>query len=62
MIVEIAGSQHLENHQAHKDMVREQYLDKVGLRVLRFNSKEALKETDEVVVIIYQTIYKRLNL
>ena len=47
--------------QAEKDEQRDKYLAAVGLRVLRFNSREVLEETDAVVEVIYRTIAKRLK-
>ena len=61
MVVEVDGSQHMEIHHIQKDKARDQYLARVGFRVLRFNSREALEETDEVVEVIYRIIVERLN-
>jgi very-short-patch-repair endonuclease len=61
LVIELDGSQHVERYHAQKDKVRDQYLAGVGLRVLRFNSREALEETDEVVEVIYSAIAEKLN-
>ena len=61
LVVEVDGSQHLEGEQAEKDRYRDEYLATVGLKVLRFNSREVLTETDEVVEVIYRTMAERLN-
>ena len=60
-IVEVDGSQHLEGEQAEKDRQRDEYLATVDLKVLRFNSREVLAETDAVVAVIYRTMAERLN-
>ena len=60
LVIEVDGSQHLEGEQAEKDLLRDEYMATVGLRVLRFNSREVLKETDQVVEVIYRTIEERL--
>jgi very-short-patch-repair endonuclease len=61
LVVEVDGSQHMAAEQAEKDDLRDAYLAAVGLRVLRFNSREVLKETDAVVEVIYRTIAEALN-
>ena len=61
LVVEVDGSQHLEEDNANKDKNRDLYLARRGIRVLRFNSREVLKDTDAVVEAIYRTMEKRLN-
>jgi very-short-patch-repair endonuclease len=61
LVVEVDGSQHMEAEQAKQDDLRDAYLAAVGLRVLRFNSREVLKETDAVVQVIYRTIAELLD-
>jgi len=40
VVVEVDGSQHLEEEQAEQDRQRDDYLASVGLKVLRFNSRD----------------------
>jgi very-short-patch-repair endonuclease len=61
LVVEVDGSQHLGGEHALKDRTRDGYLDSLGLKVLRFNSREVLTESDAVVEAIYRTIAERLN-
>jgi very-short-patch-repair endonuclease len=61
LVIEVDGSQHLEEEQAEKDRYRDEYLATVGLKVLRFNSREVLEETDAVVEVIYRTMAEQLN-
>jgi len=61
LVIEIDGSQHLEAPQIEKDRERDEYLGRVGLMVLRFNSRQVLKETEAVAELIYQTITTRLT-
>lgn len=61
LIVEIDGSQHMGSDHSRKDRRRDAYLANLGLRVLRFNSRQALEETDAVVELILRTIAERLN-
>ena len=60
LVVEVDGSQHMEEKQAEADEHRDKYLASVGLKVLRFNSREILKQTDAVVQVIHRTMTKRL--
>ena len=60
LVVEVDGSQHMEGKQAQKDDKRDKYLAAVGLKVLRFNSREVLEETDAVVEVIYHSMTERL--
>jgi len=61
LVIEVDGSQHTEANNAEKDRHRDTYLTGLGLRVLRFNSREVVKETDFVVEIIYRAMAERLN-
>jgi very-short-patch-repair endonuclease len=61
LVVEVDGSQHLEGEQVEKDRYRDEYLATVGLKVLRFNSREVLEEADAVVEVIYRTMSEQLN-
>jgi len=61
LVVEVDGSQHMEGDHALKDRTRDGYLVSLGLKVLRFNSREVLKESDVVVEAIYRIVAERLN-
>jgi very-short-patch-repair endonuclease len=61
LVVEVDGSQHMEAEHVEKDKHRDEYLAAVGLRVLRFNSREVLEETDAVVEVIYSATEERLQ-
>ena len=60
-VVEVDGSQHMGEAQVQKDRIRDGYLASLGLKVLRFNSIEVLKESDAVVESIYQAMTEQLN-
>jgi very-short-patch-repair endonuclease len=60
LVVEVDGSQHFEHSHAERDKRRDEYLASHGLQVLRFNSREVLEETDEVVEVIYHMVAERL--
>jgi very-short-patch-repair endonuclease len=62
LVIEVDGSQHMEENHAQRDKNRDEYLTGSGLRVLRFNSRVVLTETDAVMEVIYRTIAEQLNI
>jgi very-short-patch-repair endonuclease len=61
LVVEVDGSQHMVGDHVQKDRIRDGYLASLGLKVLRFNSREILEESDAVVEAIYRMITDQLN-
>jgi very-short-patch-repair endonuclease len=61
LVVEVDGSQHMEEEHRLKDRNRDRYLASRGLKVLRFNDREVLKEEDAVVESIHRVAAERLN-
>ena len=61
LVIEVDGSQHAQGTLADKDELRDQYLASVGQRVVRFNSREVLKNTDAVIEVIHNLIAKQLK-
>ena len=62
LVVEVDGSQHMQGDHATKDKRRDAYLASLGLRVLRFDSRQVLRETDAVAEAIFQAMAMFLNL
>ena len=60
LVVEVDGSQHAEEDNRRRDKQRDEYLASHGIRVLRFNSREVLNNTDSVVNFIYRSIEESL--
>ena len=60
LVIEIDGSQHLEAPHIEKDRERDELLGSLGLMVLRFNSRQALKETEAVMDVVYRVIMERI--
>ena len=60
VVVEVDGSQHMEEGVEQKDAQRDKYLKNQNLSVLRFNNLQILQELDSVVEVIYQTVKGRL--
>ncbi len=61
LVIEIDGSQHLQGDHVQKDRRRDEYLASLGLKVLRFDSREVLKESDAVIEVIYRAIAAQRN-
>jgi very-short-patch-repair endonuclease len=61
LVIEIDGSHHRIGDQVEFDEQRDQYLSNLGLKVLRFNSREALTNTDEVVEVIHRAMRASLS-
>jgi very-short-patch-repair endonuclease len=61
LVIEIDGSQHLQGNHIQKDRKRDESLASLGLKVLRFDSREVLKESDAVMDVIYRTIVAQLH-
>ena len=62
LVVDVDGAQHLEADHALKDRIRGRYLASIGLKVLRFNSRDVLMECDEVVEVIYRAVAEHLKI
>jgi very-short-patch-repair endonuclease len=60
-VIEIDGSQHFESGAIEKDQQRDRCLAGLGLEVMRFNSREVLTNTEEVVEAIYRKMRAKLT-
>jgi len=56
LAVEIDGGQHFSESGINKDTKRDQYLNDLGIRVLRFSNHDILKKIDSVVEHIYNNL------
>jgi very-short-patch-repair endonuclease len=61
LVVEVDGSQHLEETSSSRDKKRDNYLASLGIRVVRFDSRKVLKDTNSVVDFIYRVVEERLD-
>ena len=61
LVIEVDGSQHRQADELHRDKTRDASFADLGLKVLRFNSREVMSETDAVVEVIYRRIAGFLN-
>lgn len=56
LVVELDGAQHLELGQAQYDAQRTRHLQQQGLKVLRFDDRQVLLQTESVVEAIFQAM------
>lgn len=62
LVVEIDGSQHLEATQAENDRRRTEYLEQMGLRVLRYTDLQVLLHLESVVEDIFRVMEGKIPL
>ena len=55
-VIELDGAQHLELGQAKYDAPRTRDLEQQGLKVLRFDDRQALLQTESVLEAIFQAV------
>ena len=61
LVIEIDGSQHLDEDEVQKDRLRDKYLREQGLEVLRFYNIDIFKNIEGVMETIYNFISQRLG-
>ena len=54
LIIEIDGGQHYSEQEKKKDKIRDDYISKIGLKVLRFSDNEIFKNLEDVIDKIYE--------
>jgi very-short-patch-repair endonuclease len=61
LVIEVDGGQHFESPGLKMDEHRDEYLQKLGLRILRFNNLDVLKNMDGVLQMIWEEVDKAKN-
>jgi len=61
LVVEVDGGQHASDDGAMRDARRDAALATLGLRVLRFDNLQVLRETDAVIEAIYAVVLERMR-
>ena len=56
LVIELDGSQHFEAAHKAKDQQRDMQLARAGLKVLRFDDRQVLTETEAVLNVIYNAL------
>jgi very-short-patch-repair endonuclease len=59
LVVEVDGSHHFDTGQASYDKQRDEYLERLGFKVLRFDDRQVLTEIDSVVEEIFRTVSEK---
>ena len=62
LVLEVDGLQHMQELAVRKDNYRDSYLKQQGIKVLKFDNLQVLKQLDAVVEKVYQTVASRLSL
>jgi len=62
LVVEVDGSQHFDGIQAKHDKQRNEYLERLGFKVLRFDDRQVLMQTDAVIEEIFQSSIRKKRL
>jgi very-short-patch-repair endonuclease len=62
LVIEVDGGQHFDPEHQHRDVLRDQRLEKLGILVLRFDNIQVLTELDTVVEHIGDIVEQRLSL
>ena len=60
LVIEVDGSQHCDPTDRQYDAARTQVLESLGLRVMRFDNRQVLLETDAVMELIATAVVERL--
>lgn len=56
LVIEVDGPSHYEPGEPERDRCRQEYLEKLGLRVVRFTNTEVLEGTEGVVEAITKAL------
>jgi very-short-patch-repair endonuclease len=54
LVIEIDGAQHYDESGKNRDLVRDTYMESLGLRVLRFTNREVFENLDGVMERIWE--------
>jgi very-short-patch-repair endonuclease len=61
LVIELDGGHHFDTGQASYDRRRCEYLEKLGLKVFRFDDRQVLLELDSVVQVIFRAASESLE-
>ena len=60
LVIEVDGGQHTAAGHRRKDRSRDAQLARLGFKVLRFDNRQVLNETDAVMAVIWREVGKRI--
>ncbi len=58
LVIEVDGGQHFSDETIEYDKIRDEYMENMGLAVLRFTNTDVLTNIDGVIEIIEQKLFK----
>ena len=58
LVIEVDGAHHFEVTKAKYDKKRSEYLEQLGLKVLRFDDRQVLTQKDEVIEEVFRSMVK----
>ncbi len=61
LVIEVDGGQHFEEYHMQKDRKRDFFMEKQGLKVLRFDNLQVLQSTKDVMDVIFNTLELRVS-
>lgn len=59
LVIELDGSQHYEPDEKQRDAIRDQYLNNLGLMILRFSNADIDRHFDGVCATIDREVWER---
>jgi very-short-patch-repair endonuclease len=62
LIIEVDGESHNHIEISKNDIIRQEYLEKLGYRIMRFTDEEILKELTSIGIMVEQGILEQENL
>ena len=61
LVIELDGAQHFEQEHRIKDGERDAALANIGIKVLRFDDRQALRECDAMLEVIHAEVVGRIS-
>lgn len=61
LVIECDGGQHFTKEGLEADQIRDKALAQLGLKVLRFDNVQVMKQIDDVVEVVYKYCLKELS-
>jgi len=56
LVIEIDGGQHYLGEGKERDKERDDYMENMGLRILRFSNKEVFENIDGILEVIWEAL------
>ena len=56
LVIEIDGDSHLSDEGKEKDIIRDAFMEALGIKVLRFTNEEVIKQTESVLERLFNLV------